>query len=152
MAPFSCAVIVVTLLALAAAAAAAAPAAAAPAPAAAPVLAQAQADALVGVWQVQSGLSLSGNRFDDELKAAVAGGAAGGAPANLDAAFAAAAVEITGITLALVRADLATGILIGYAANTTVNATASPGTVSRSSSATPATRRRRPAARRSFLR
>jgi hypothetical protein len=126
MASFSRAAIAVSLLALAAAAAAAP--AAAPAPAApAPALTQAQADALVGVWEVQSGLSLSGNLFDDELKAAVVAGAAAGAPADLDAAFAAAAVEITGITLALVHADLATGILIGYAANTTVNATAGPG-------------------------
>jgi hypothetical protein len=121
MASSSRAAIAVALLALAAAAAAA-PAAAAPA-AAAPALAltQVQADALVGVWELQSGLDLSGHRFDTALKAAVAAGA----PVDLGAVFEEAAVEITAITIALVYVDPATGIIVGYAVNTTANATAS---------------------------
>ncbi len=90
----------------------------------APALTPAQADALVGVWEVQSGLDLSGHRFDAALKAAVAAGAAAGAPVDLAAVFEEAAVEITAMTFALFYADPATGIFVGYAANTTANATA----------------------------
>jgi hypothetical protein len=113
------AAIAAALLALAATATAA-PAAVA---AAAPALTQAQADALVCVWDLQFGLSLRGNRFDDALKAAVDGGA----PVDARAVFDAAAVRLLGITIAIVHADPAAGLFAGYAANTTLNATAAGG-------------------------